>query len=90
MKNRELLYVHFYLFISECDKALENDNFMDPISKDNIKKSWSLQTDESGTEVTVRSLLWQGYVGYHRTNSSVFGGVYLGYGIRTQDLQFTI
>jgi radial spoke head protein 9 len=63
---------------------------MDPISKDAIKKSWSLQTDESGTEVTLRSLLWQGYVGYHRTNSSIFGGAYMGYGIRTQDLQFTV
>ena len=74
----------------ECDKALERDDFMDPISKDQIKKSWSLQTDESGTEVTVRSLLWQGYVGYHRTNSIIFGGVQMGYGIRTQDLQFTV
>ena len=63
---------------------------MDPIGKDTIKKSWSLQTDESGTEVTLRSLLWQGYVGYHRTNSSIFGGVYMGYGVRTQDLQFTV
>ncbi len=78
------------MIILECDKALERDDFMDPISKDTIKKSWSLQTDESGTEVTVRSLLWQGYVGYHRTNSPIFGGVYMGYGIRTQDLQFTV
>ncbi len=38
----------------------------------------------------MRSLLWQGYVGYHRTNSSIFGGIYIGQGIRSQDLQFTI
>ena len=55
-----------------------------------MKKSWSLQTDESKTEITLRSLLWPGYVSYHRTNSSIFGGAYMGYGIRSQDLHFLI
>jgi radial spoke head protein 9 len=59
---------------------------MDPLDQDLIKKSWSVQSDESNTEITLRSLLWTGYVGYHRTNSNVFGGVYMGNGIRSQDL----
>ncbi len=59
---------------------------MDSLDQDAIKKSWSVQSDESNTEITLRSLLWAGYVGYHRTNSSVFGGVYMGNGIRSQDL----
>ena len=33
----------------ESDKALETLNFLDNISTDRIKNSWSIQTDESGT-----------------------------------------
>lgn len=34
-----------WFLIAECDKALERDDFMDSVSKDAVKKSWSLQTD---------------------------------------------
>lgn len=74
----------------ESDKALERADFMDEISKDPIKQSWSIQTDESSTEITIRSLLWPGYVGYHRTNSCVFGGAYMGTGICVHDLVFML
>ena len=69
---------------------MERLDFMDSIDQDSIKKSWSIQTDESGCEVTVRSLLWPGYVGYHRANSCVFGGVYMGNGIQSHDLAFIL
>jgi radial spoke head protein 9 len=74
----------------ESDKSLERDDFLDPLSHDSLKKSWSLQTDESKTEITLRSLVWPGYVGYHRTNSSIFGGVYMGSGIKSQDFAFLV
>lgn len=74
----------------ECDKALERCDFMDNITTDKIKESWSIQSDESKTEITIRSLLWQGYVGYHRTNSAIFGGVYMGNGIKCNDLPFLL
>ena len=61
---------------------MERNDFLDSIDQDCIKGSWSLQTDESKTEVTVRSMVWPGYVGYHRTNSGVFGGVYMGTGVK--------
>jgi radial spoke head protein 9 len=69
---------------------LEREDFLDPLSQDPVKKSWSLQADESKTEITLRNLVWAGYVGYHRTNSNIFGGVYMGNGIRSQDLPFII
>ena len=75
---------------SESDKALEREDFLDSLADDNVKSSWSLQTDESKTEVTIRSLLWPGYVAFHRTNSNIFGGVYMGSGIRSQDLPFIV
>lgn len=34
--------------------------------------------------------MWPGYVGYHRTNSGIFGGVYIGSGIRSHDFPFLI
>jgi radial spoke head protein 9 len=63
---------------------------LDPLSQDAAKKGWSLQTDESKTEITLRSLVWPGYVGYHRTNSNIFGGVYMGNGIKSQDFPFLV
>lgn len=63
---------------------------MDSLKDDELKESWSIQTDESKTEVTVRSLLWPGYIGYHRANSIVFGGVYMGTGLRCEDFPFLV
>lgn len=75
---------------AECDRCLEREDFLDTLSQDPIKDSWSVQTDESKTEITIRSLLWPGYVAYHRANSTVFGGVYLGTGIQNYDLPFMV
>jgi radial spoke head protein 9 len=69
---------------------LEREDFLDPLSQDPIRESWSVQADESKTEVTIRSLVWPGYVSYHRANSRVFGGVYMGTGIQNYDLPFIV
>ena len=74
----------------ESGKAFECDNCLDPLSEDRHKNAWSVQADESRTEITLRNLIWPGYVGYHRTNSNIFGGVYMGNGIRTPDLPFIL
>jgi radial spoke head protein 9 len=58
---------------------------MDPIAG---AKHWSIQSDSSGRDVTIRNLYWPGYVGYLRVNSSVFGGVYMGDGLKKVDLPF--
>ena len=60
-------------------------NFMDGITG---LKHWSIQTDSSGSEITLRNLLWPGYVGYHRANTNQFGGVYFGDGSKRLDLPF--
>jgi len=75
---------------TDSDQALHRLDFLDSISEDDIKGSWSLQADESKTQYTVRSLLWPGYLGYHRTNSQTYGGVYFGEGIRNSDLPFIL
>jgi radial spoke head protein 9 len=68
---------------------LERDDFLDSLDQDFIKDSWSVQTDESKAEVTIRSLIWPGYLAYHRANSTVFGGAYFGTGIKNYDFPFS-
>lgn len=55
---------------------------------DPLERHWSIQSDSSKQNITVRNLYWPGYVGYHRTNSAVFGGVYMGDGGKKVDLPF--
>ena len=88
-KEKKTLIGTFFINI-ECDKALERSDFLDSVDQDCIKDSWSLQADESKTEVTVRSMVWPGYIGYHRANSHVFGGVYMGTGVRCEDFPFLL
>jgi radial spoke head protein 9 len=39
-------------------------------------------------KITLRSLVWTGYVGYHKANTQIFGGLYIGNGIKNVDLCF--
>jgi len=90
-------YQHFRNPLSEEKKefitrgdAIFQLNFLDPLDKDLPKGCWSIHTDSSKTQVTVRSLLWPGYLTYHRANSNIYGFVYFGNGVKNSDLPFLI
>jgi len=72
------------------EDAIFKADFLDPISDDLPIGSWSLQSDNSKTQITLRSLLWPGFVAYHRANSPIFGYAYFGNGIRNDDLPFLL
>lgn len=72
------------------DDALFYFDFLDPIEKDIPKGCWSIQTDSSKSNVTVRNLLWPGFTAYHRANSNIFGYVYIGNGLKNCDLPFLL
>jgi len=72
------------------DDAIFTYDFLDPAELDLPKPCWSLQIDSTKTLVNVRSLLWPGYVAYHRANTQRFGGVYIGNGIKNIDLAFML
>jgi len=76
-------------YIARGDASFKYD-FLDPVAKDSPNGSWAVHTDSSKTCVTVRSLLWPGFVNYHRANSSVFGFCYFGDGIKNSDLPFLL
>lgn len=41
-------------------------------------------------KVTVRNLVWPGYMTYHKTNTNVFGFCYFGDGLKNNDLPFLV
>lgn len=52
--------------------------------------SWTLQFERGGALVSLRSLLWQGYVFYHVPGSRNFGSIYVGTGEKNLDLPFML
>lgn len=88
-------YVHFRPVENQAKKdkiamgkAIFDFDFLDSISDDPIKGSWSIHVDSTKTISTLRSLIWPGYFAYHNANSNLFGGVYIGYGIKNIDIAF--
>jgi radial spoke head protein 9 len=69
-------------------KAVFDFDFLDSISDDPIKDSWSLHLDSTRTTCTLRNLIWPGYFAYHKANTDEYGGVYIGYGIKNNDIPF--
>lgn len=80
-------------------------NFFDSLVSDLPNSCWSLQTDSSKSlvnlkidnikikfivKITIRSLAWPGYVGYHKSNTKIFGGLYIGDGVKNVDLPFQL
>jgi len=72
------------------DDALFTYDFLDPLEKDTPKGCWSLQVEPSGNLATLRSLLWPGYFAFHLADSSRFGSLYLGDGVKNSDLPFML
>ncbi len=72
----------------EEDMVVFSNGFLDTLESDRPLGSWSVQMGDRGKNVTVRSLLWPGYFGFHRLGSNLFGGVYLGEGSKNMDLPF--
>ena len=69
-------------------KAVFDFFFLDSLSDDPIKETWSLHVDSTKTTSCLRSLVWPGYFAYHVANTDQFGGVYVGYGIKNMDVPF--
>ena len=76
--------------LNEQDDAIFRPDFLENLESDPIKGSWSIQTDTMWTQTVVKSLLWPGFVGYHKLNSKQYGAVYLGNGIKNADLPFML
>jgi len=72
------------------DEGIYNPDFLDDICSDYPACSWSVLKDTMGEVAIIRNRLWQGYYGYHKLNTGIFGGIYVGDGVCNQDLPFLI
>jgi len=90
-------YAHFRGVLSkekrdliDRDEGIFNHNFLDLVSSDPLKGAWTVQKDTTESTVIIRNKLWPGYYSYHRLNSQIYGGLYVGNGIRNNDLPFML
>lgn len=72
------------------DESVYNHKFLDDISLDFPKHCWSLTKDSTETVANLRNNLWPGFYAFHRVNTPVFGAVYIGNGVRNNDLPFMV
>ena len=80
-ENRELV---------DRDEGIFNKFFLDDISSDLPKCVWNIQKDTTESVALIRNSLWPGYYAFHRVHTPIYGGVYIGYGIKNLDLLFMI
>ena len=72
------------------DEAVYNSKFLDDTIADFPKKSWSLTKDCTESVANLRNNLWPGHFSFHRVNTPLYGSLYIGYGIRNNDLPFMV
>ncbi|XP_046878309.1 radial spoke head protein 9 homolog isoform X1 [Hypomesus transpacificus] len=72
---------------AEMDPSID---FLNPLSNDVPKGSWSLHFERGSSVCVVRSLLWLGLTGYHVPNTPQHGYIYMGDGLKNMDLPFML
>jgi len=69
-------------------EGVYNDDFLDNADEDIPKGSWSVLKDTMGTVAVLRSKLWPGFYSFHKCNSAIYGGFYIGSGCKALDIPF--
>jgi radial spoke head protein 9 len=87
-RKAENLFQKSILQRANLDKSID---FMDSIEDDLPRGgSWSIQYERGDAVVTIRSLLWLGYIFYHVPETRQYGSVYVGDGCKNIDLPFML
>lgn len=76
--------------IMQRDEAVYNNGFLDDIQVDYPKGCWSLVKDCTESIANLRNSLWPGFYAFHRLNTPLYGSLYIGHGIRNNDLPFMV
>jgi len=71
---------------TRCRGSTNTTDFLDGIANAKPNGVWSVQTDSSGSKVTIRNLQWLGYEFHTTVGSSFFDGAYFGDGTINQDV----
>jgi len=70
--------------------AMNDTDFLDPITNDLPRGCWRLQSKKSGLEISIKNLLWHGFEFRYQAGNTPFIQGYFGNGIRRNDLVFMI
>jgi len=88
-------YTHFRAPLSKekvdlnaRNEGVYNNDFLDAAQDDIPMGSWSVLKDTTGTVSVIRSKLWPGYYSYHKANTNIYGGLYIGNGCKAVDMPF--
>ncbi|XP_041832361.1 radial spoke head protein 9 homolog [Melanotaenia boesemani] len=76
--------------IQEMGQWSPDIDFLDVLSDDIPKGSWSLQFESAGKVCVLRSLLWMGLTFYHVPMTQQHGYVYIGDGMKNLNLVFMV
>jgi len=76
--------------LSKDDVEWKNSNFLDRLQHSLPQGCWSKRADPSMSCIELRSLLWPGYAFFSIARKSYFGSVYIGHGLKNNDLPFLL
>lgn len=91
-------YMHFRN-VQDCEQkkadlekaeATFKEDFLESIQQDAPKGCWNIQSNERGDTVLIRSLNWPGYQFFHKKSTNQFGGMYIGDGLKNQEVHFIV
>jgi len=95
--NKLSSYLHFRtprdpFAVSKYRKAaaMNDTEFLDPITTDLPRGCWRLQSKKAGLEVSIKNLLWHGFEFKYNVGEPQCAQAYFGQGIRQNDLIFMI
>lgn len=74
----------------EKTDAIFRFDLLEGLEEDLPKNCWSIKSDVTEEFVTVRSLVWQGFMGYHMLNENIFGYGYFGNGVKNVEVNLLI
>ncbi|KAL5464150.1 hypothetical protein EMCRGX_G033119 [Ephydatia muelleri] len=87
--------LHYYVHFKETQTGEEEEkdirhamDFLKSLETDIPKGCWSLQMNQGGASVVLRSLIWLGMVLYHNPGTPKFGYFYCGTGEKNLDIPF--
>jgi radial spoke head protein 9 len=69
-----------------------NPNFLESIIDDQPRGLWTIQggKDHDDKIITIRSIMWPGFIFYHKAGTKKFGNLYIGDGLKNEELHFMI
>ena len=73
------------------DDCVFNHNFLDGAALAKTKGAWSVQKGSTrGNIAVIRNHEWPGYTMFHKINTKVHGGVYVGDGLKHTTLSWKL